>query len=504
MEFDALGKGIAPRIGHDGDCTGTVRPMDGPNDRPMRSRAVRTIAVAATLVVCGALLGSCSGIGDPKVAATLDPIHSVGITSFTVVDATRPTPATAVQPGAPTRTIPVRVWYPAITPSADQARDDDIASVPDPTPMFEAPPATGSGPFPLIVFSHGLGATAAGYGDLMSRWAAAGYVVVAPTFPLSSADAPGMPDAGDVANQPGDVSVVITETLARSSSGSGGALAGMVDPDRIGASGHSNGGITTVGLIASSCCRDPRIDAAIVFAGSEGLLPGGDVEWTDSVPVMVVHGTDDVILPIEEGLRIFEHASSPKWFVRLRTTDHGSFFLSSSRAFGGTADVTTAFWDRTIAGRAPIDDLWQYASLDPVEVHAVLEPDPLMVSELVRRLAGPIPSAPDRRVSASPTNDLRDGDSVTIRWSGFAPGRVVNVMQCSPGGRGGVSSCSVVTGRILVGDPSGSGSLTLEVITGPVGDGRCDRGSSTCYLAINDASSLESDANFRIPLSFAP
>ena len=466
---------------------------------------MRAMALVVALIGCAGLLVACSVNGDPNGAAPIESIHSVGITSFTVVDASRPTNASAVQPGASSRTIPVRVWYPAVTPSVDQARDDDIASVPDPTPMFEAPPAAGSGPYPLIVFAHGLGATAAGYGDLMSRWAGAGYVVVAPTFPLSSADAPGSPDAGDVANQPGDVSIVITETLARSSSGSGGALAGMVDASRIGVSGHSNGGITTVGLIASECCRDPRIDAAIVFAGSEGLLPGGDVVWgeDESVPVMVVHGEDDVILPIEEGLRIFDHASSPKWFVRLRDTDHGSFFLSSSPAFVGTAAVTTAFWDRAIAGRSPMDDLSRY-SMGPVEVHPVPDSDPMVDSRLVRELAGPIPASPDRQVSASPTTDLRDGDRITVRWSGFARGRVVNVVQCSPGGRGGVSSCSVVTGRILVGDPSGSGSLELEVITGRVGDGRCEPGSSQCYLAVNDASSLDPDANFRIPLSFAP
>lgn len=454
--------------------------------------------VAALTIALALVASSCWQSGpEPTPSPPLVSTYAVGITSFTVIDATRPTPPTDVQPGAPTRTITVRVWYPAVAPSADQVRNDDFASVPDPTPLFGAPPATGAGPFPLVVFGHGLGATAAGYGDLLSRWAAAGYVVVAPTFPLSSADAPGVPDAGDVANQPGDVSAVITETLARSASGSGGALTGLVDPERIGVSGHSNGGITTVGLVASACCRDPRVDAAIVFAGSEGLLPFGDVVWGDSVPLMVVHGTDDTILPIEEGIRIFEHASEPKWFVEMLDTDHGSYFLSSSEMFASVAATTTAFWDVNLRG---VDD-----SLDRFDRAGAFEITPSVASSpFDSELDGPMPAAPDRRVEASPTTELRDGDAVTIRWSGFVPGRVVNAMQCSAGGRGSVASCSVVTGRILVDDPTGRGSLTLTVHTGPIGDGTCFRGSTNCYLAINDASSLDDDANFRIPLSFAP
>ena len=46
----------------------------------------------------------------------------------------------------------------------------------------------------------------------------------------------------------------------------------MVDPSEIGAAGHSNGAITTLGLVANSCCRDTRVKAAVVMAGTtEGL-----------------------------------------------------------------------------------------------------------------------------------------------------------------------------------------------------------------------------------------
>ena len=70
----------------------------------------------------------------------------------------------------------------SVAPSADEVRDDDFASVPDPSPLFDAPPATGAGPFPLIVFGHGLGGVPAVYGDLLESWAAAGFVVAGFAF----------------------------------------------------------------------------------------------------------------------------------------------------------------------------------------------------------------------------------------------------------------------------------------------------------------------------------
>jgi len=67
-----------------------------------------------------------------------------------------------------------------------------------------APPARGSGPFPLIVFGHGFAVTPAIYGRLLSSWTRAGFVVAAPVFPLGSAGAPGGPDERDLVNQPAD------------------------------------------------------------------------------------------------------------------------------------------------------------------------------------------------------------------------------------------------------------------------------------------------------------
>src|SRR5437764_796260 len=56
-------------------------------------------------------------------------------------------------------------------------------------------PAAPGGPFPLVVFAHGYNVTPAPYAGLLQSWARAGYVVAAPTLPLTNPGAGGGPDA---------------------------------------------------------------------------------------------------------------------------------------------------------------------------------------------------------------------------------------------------------------------------------------------------------------------
>lgn len=445
-----------------------------------------------------ALLPACSSSSTAPTASGVGATFPVGITSFTVVDESRPTPANAAQAGQPNRTIPVRVWYPALAPNADAATDDDFSSVNDPTPQFDAPPATGSGPFPLIVFSHGLGASPALYGDLLASWAAAGYVVAAPAFPLSKQDAPGGADAGDVSNQPADVSVVIARAIELSRSADGRALAGMIDGEHVGVAGHSNGGITTAGIIGQTCCFDDHVDAAIIFAGTSQLFPGGTFDWSRTPPLLVVHGEKDTLIPLDEGKRLYNNARAPKGLLTLLDGDHTSFVFRDSRGFPITAKATLDFWngylkaDAAAIAALPSDQQEGIATMtfvsDPAQTSSVEYSTPTMTA---------------RRATVTPSTDLRDGQIVRVSWSGFLPGRVVNVVQCADGGRGSSAACNLVTGKILQPNPTGSGSLELPIVVGPVGTGRCDADHSDCVIIVNDASLQDEDANIRIPITFA-
>lgn len=463
--------------------------------------AIRVGCSLVLVVVLGALSGCGSSVNsDARRDDTerVDARFPVGITSFIVVDDSRVTPANAAQNGLPNRTIPVRVWYPAVAPAAESAKDDDFASIADPSPQFDAPPATGSGPFPLIVFSHGLGAAPAMYGDLLASWAAAGYVVAAPSFPLSKENAPGGPDAGDVANQPADVSAVITGAIEQSSSAEGRALAGMIDAEHIGIAGHSNGGITTAGIIGQTCCHDDRVDAAIILAGTSQLFPGGSFDWSRTPPLLIVHGENDTLIPLDEGKRLFNNARSPKGLFTVLGGDHTTFVFSDSRAFPITAKATLDFWNGYLkSDRAAIEALPDDQQDGVATMTFVADPDREATVELTT------PTMSSRRATVTPSTDLRDGQIVKVSWSGFLPGRVVNIVQCAEGGRGSSAACNLVTGKILQPDPTGSGSLDLQIVVGTVGNGMCDADHNDCVITVNDASLQDEDANIRIPLTFA-
>jgi alpha-beta hydrolase superfamily lysophospholipase len=142
--------------------------------------------------------------------------------------------------------------------------------VPRPVETIVRYPAT-HGPHPLIVFGHGFALTPGTYGHLLDAWAQAGYVVAAPLFPLGNADAPGGPDESDLANQPHDMSFVITRLLAQSGRAYG-VLAGRINRSSVAIAGHSDGGVTALAVAYDRRSRDPRVRAAIVLSGA--ALPG--------------------------------------------------------------------------------------------------------------------------------------------------------------------------------------------------------------------------------------
>jgi dienelactone hydrolase len=179
-----------------------------------------------------------------------------------------------------------------------------------PTLVF-APRAPGT-KFPLFVFGHGLGGSPKQYETLLTAIAARGYVVAAPAFPLSNKDAPGGPNLFDEPNQPGDMSYVVTQMLKDPA----------VNPDLIVAGGHSLGAITTIDLIANSCCFDKRIDAAVMVAGTANVFTTGKLFTGPAVPSLYIHGDKDPTVSYSLGYSTWQTAQTPKWFVTVIGGDH--------------------------------------------------------------------------------------------------------------------------------------------------------------------------------------
>jgi len=212
-----------------------------------------------------------------------------------------------------------------------------------PLPVTIWYPEAGSGRFPVIVFSHGLGGRPADYRELLEQWAAAGFVVAAPTYPHTSRGSDTNPL--DVLNQPADASYVLTQVLALDKR-AGDKLRGRLATDRVAAAGHSAGGITTVGLFTIG--RDERLDAGIVLAGS---ALGIGVGFTGpAAPLLFVHGERDQVVSYASGKAAYDRVPWPKALLSLPDGDH--VLRAGDGAFDVVATSTVDFWRWALYGDA--------------------------------------------------------------------------------------------------------------------------------------------------------
>jgi predicted dienelactone hydrolase len=282
----------------------------------------------------------------PKVGDTGK--YAVGMTSRTFVDSTRPTEGVASN-----RTLLTAIYYPAQGPPTGQA-------------VQNAPPDTKNGPYPLILFSHGLGARGVSYQDIIKTWASAGFIVAAPDYPLSNQNAPGGASFGraiaDTKNQPADASFVINEALKLDKQGK---QLGGIDAKRIGAAGHSLGGITTYGLVFSGCCRDKRIRAAIPMSGLAGVVDDPQNYFKNSTPLLGLHGNADGTVPYQAGRNAYMAAQPPKFLLTFLGAGHVSPFLAGDNPQAVALKKSTVdFWNHYLKGdKDALDKLRMDASV---------------------------------------------------------------------------------------------------------------------------------------------
>jgi dienelactone hydrolase len=445
-------------------------------------------AVLRNAVVIGLLLfGTELLVGGTPTVAGAAGSAPVATTTMTFVDASRSTPPWNGMPEKASRTLVTTVWYPA----------------------GGSGPATasGHGPYPLIVFAHGLGGSPQEYARLLTAWAAAGYVVAAPLFPLSSSETPGGPDGGDIGNQPGDMSFVIDQVL-KASATANGPLSGLVDPNSIGAAGHSNGAITTLGLVANSCCRDPRVKAAIIMAGTTEGLGRGQYQLDEAPPLLIVQDLHDGLIPYADAIAVFNQARGPKALLALD-------WDSPNDSTGATAHMAASGVVGPTSGqviRSTIAFFDAFLKHQQGALHAVSAGGRSSLSVVHTAWAAgsqatlPVPKLAPVHLHASvtPDTDLHDGQAVTIRWSGYTAGKVVNILECSQVDIATASSagCSFAHAAILHPDPTGSGSVVLHVGTGTIGNGVCDA-SHSCFVVVNNASSTNPADTRALPIRFA-
>jgi dienelactone hydrolase len=420
-------------------------------------------------------------------AAPFSSKYAVGLVTDTFVDSQRTTPAWNGILQLPTRTLVTTILYPATGPTGD-------------APAPGATPDRAAGPYPLIVFAHGLGGTPQGYMNVLDAWASEGFVVAAPLFPLSSGNVAGGPDAGDVVNQPKDMSFVISAVLEDSRAPSG-VLSGLVNPGEIGAAGHSNGAVTTLGLVANTCCDDPAVKAAVVMAGTTEGFPPGHYDFSKTPPLLLVHGTADQLIPYRSAPLIYNQAQGPKGLLTLVGGSHDAAGGQDPRSASTVIRTTTDFFEAYLTGNRQARSRLTTDGRSPT-TKIVLD---LTTGSRGAAIAVPAVPVVHLRATVSPNHDLTSGEAVTIRWSGFTAGKVINILQCSHVdiSTGSSAGCTFANAGLLHPDPKGSGLFTMHVVTGPVGNGICDS-THPCSIAVNNASSLNASNTRVLPITFAP
>jgi dienelactone hydrolase len=290
----------------------------------------------------GASRAGSSGLSRPLAPAAAGPpaqlaaSTAVGLRVLTFVDRTR---VARFHTGAVTpRTLVTEIRYPALgPPGANDLRD--------------APPLTGAGPFPLIVFGPGFAETPTPYARLLDAWARAGYVVAALVFPLTQKHVPGGRRQRDLVNQPGDMRFVTTRMLQENRL-SASFLYDLISPQLIAVAGQSDGAATALADALDPEFADPRVRAAVILSGAELTSIDDDIHFPAQGPALLAaQGTRDDLNEPAATQRFFDLAPRPKFLLTLIGATHLPPYTTQQPYLGVVERVTIAFLDHYLLAR---------------------------------------------------------------------------------------------------------------------------------------------------------
>lgn len=248
------------------------------------------------------------------------------------------------------RILSVAVWYPS------REAPETVTSIPGLPAGSVCPdgrPAA-EGPYPLIIFSHGFGGCGIQSTFFTRALAQAGYVVAAPDHrdaALCSSDPyysgtrtslfdlvpflrPGAFDDTTYRDRRDDIRAVIDWALKENTDPES-ILYQMIDPDRIGISGHSLGGYTAMGMAGGwQSWRDDRIRAALLFSPYIQPFLDDSLIGRIEIPLMFHGGTADLLITpwIARKNGAYDRVPAPKFYVEI--TDAGHMDWSDTRCIG--------------------------------------------------------------------------------------------------------------------------------------------------------------------------
>ncbi|RKH70691.1 alpha/beta fold hydrolase [Corallococcus interemptor] len=189
----------------------------------------------ALLISTALLTGGCAssrGAGQTAAASGVDAAYPVGLSSLTVEDAARH------------RSLKTVVWYPA----APGTRMETQPASPIFAPFLaakDAPVSDARGRWPVVLLSHGSGGTAINMSWLGAHLAAHGFLVVSVNHPGNTYGNDSPEGYARGYERPRDFTAVLDHLLKDAKWGP------RMDPERIGAAGHSMGGYTALALVGA-------------------------------------------------------------------------------------------------------------------------------------------------------------------------------------------------------------------------------------------------------------
>ena len=219
-------------------------------------------------------------------------------------------------------------------------------------------PASASGPFPVVVFSHGWGSERFFYSFHNAQLASWGYVVAAPEH--TSRDLLSRLSGTQTKVPPSDLATITgtLDLLRAENTTSSVELTGRIATDQVAVEGHSArgrdatlaAGLPEVDTWISLAGLPPILDEALVPGDTIALQPGFDLDaYLGAIPPpdkpsMLLVAENDTGVPPTLDRSVYDWLRPPKRFVEIADTGHIMFYDScaTQQAQGGlqaTADA---------------------------------------------------------------------------------------------------------------------------------------------------------------------
>lgn len=240
-------------------------------------------------------------------------------------------------------------------------------------------PASGDGPFPLVVIVHGSHMHPKHYANYASALAREGFVVIAPEHVRTV--------FGDTAHYPQQAFINWGLNWAREANARADSpFAGRIDTETMFLTGHSMGGgvvfgvasdFDQPGLVVDEWSR-PKELVAVVVNGTHNIPPprtGDPLPIDNLVPLAFFQGSVDTVVTADQVNRTFDVVRGVKPYLKVILEGGNHFFISDTdNPEGANPDQSPMTLDQatSVASTAKWTALWFKATAGDDEAKAAL------------------------------------------------------------------------------------------------------------------------------------